>query len=219
MLLRQKGIQRQNSKHFKPQHQLVVSDQCSTPAMLVPGKYPQNPHWTDGRKVRIIISSRNHIMAIQPGISQPALSWLSRLVSLWNQPKTSNMYCHKKWKLGWYISSVGIQIVSTLINCSISISDAKGLSDSHRIKGLRYQIQINLEDYISDRQYDSRGRFGEILLTLPALQSITWQMIEQIQFAKLFGVARIDSLLQEMLLGGKFQVLYFSWVMKILFLG
>jgi hypothetical protein len=66
-----------------------------------------------------------------------------------------------------------------------------------------------LEDYISDRQYDSRGRFGEILLTLPALQSITWQMIEQIQFAKLFGVARIDSLLQEMLLGGKFQVVYF----------
>jgi hypothetical protein len=83
------------------------------------------------------------------------------------------------------------------------------LSDSNRIKGLRYQIQINLEDYISDRQYDSRGRFGEILLTLPALQSITWQMIEQIQFAKLFGVARIDSLLQEMLLGGKFQVMHF----------
>ncbi|KAK7861891.1 hypothetical protein R5R35_001486 [Gryllus longicercus] len=80
--------------------------------------------------------------------------------------------------------------------------NAKGLSDSSRIKNLRYQIQINLEDYISDRQYDSRGRFGEIILTLPALQSITWQMIEQIQFAKLFGVARIDSLLQEMLLGG-----------------
>lgn len=47
------------------------------------------------------------------------------------------------------------------------------------------------------------GRFGEILLLLPTLQSITWQMIEQIQFAKLFGVAHIDSLLQEMLLGGK----------------
>lgn len=62
---------------------------------------------------------------------------------------------------------------------------------------------MNLEDYISDRQYDPRGRFGEILLTLPALQSITWQMIEQIQFAKLFGVAKIDSLLQEMLLGGE----------------
>jgi hypothetical protein len=81
-------------------------------------------------------------------------------------------------------------------------SDAQGLNDRNKVKMLRYQIQINLEDYISDRQYDSRGRFGELLLTLPALQSITRQMIEQIQFAKLFGVAKIDSLLQEMLLGG-----------------
>ena len=67
---------------------------------------------------------------------------------------------------------------------------------------LRYQVQIHLEDYINDRQYDSRGRFGEILLMLPPLQSITWQMIEQIQFARLMGVAKVDNLLQEMLLGG-----------------
>ncbi|KAH9499752.1 Hepatocyte nuclear factor 4-alpha [Bulinus truncatus] len=39
-------------------------------------------------------------------------------------------------------------------------------------------------------------------LLLPSLQSICWKMIEQIQFAKLFGMARIDNLLQEMLLGG-----------------
>ncbi|PSN50962.1 Hepatocyte nuclear factor 4-beta [Blattella germanica] len=99
-----------------------------------------------------------------------------------------------------------VQIDDTEFACLKAIvffdPNAKGLSDSNKIKSIRYQIQINLEDYISDRQYDSRGRFGEILLTLPALQSITWQMIEQIQFAKLFGVARIDSLLQEMLLGG-----------------
>lgn len=73
-----------------------------------------------------------------------------------------------------------------------------------KVKALRYQIQLLLEDYINDRQFESRGRFGQILLTLPALQSITWQMIEQIQFAKLFGNAKIDNLLQEMLLGGKF---------------
>ncbi|CAL8100869.1 unnamed protein product [Orchesella dallaii] len=79
--------------------------------------------------------------------------------------------------------------------------NARGLSEPHRIKALRYQVQLLLEDYISDRQYDSRGRFGELLLVLPALQSISWQMIEQIQFAKLFGMARIDNLLQEMLLG------------------
>ena len=86
-----------------------------------------------------------------------------------------------------------------------SISDAKGLSDSSKIKSFRYQVQVNLEDYINDRQYDSRGRFGEMLLLLPALQSITWQMIEQIQFAKLFGTAKIDNLLQEMLLGGRYR--------------
>jgi len=78
---------------------------------------------------------------------------------------------------------------------------ARGLRDIERIKGLRYHIQMNLEDYICDRQYDSRGRFGEILLTLPSLQSITLQMIEQISYAKNYGVA-IDNLLQEMLLGG-----------------
>ena len=93
--------------------------------------------------------------------------------------------------------------VNPSIFLSDAFSDANGLNEPQRVKALRYQVQMNLEDYISDRQYDPRGRFGELLLTLPALQSITWQMIEQIQFAKLFGVARIDSLLQEMLLGGE----------------
>ncbi|XP_069477328.1 hepatocyte nuclear factor 4-gamma isoform X2 [Ambystoma mexicanum] len=80
--------------------------------------------------------------------------------------------------------------------------DAKGLSDPLKIKTMRFQVQVSLEDYINDRQYDSRGRFGELLLLLPTLQSITWQMIEQIQFVKLFGMIKIDNLLQEMLLGG-----------------
>ncbi|XP_076808737.1 hepatocyte nuclear factor 4-gamma-like isoform X2 [Clavelina lepadiformis] len=79
--------------------------------------------------------------------------------------------------------------------------DARGLSNPGKIKAMRSQVMCNLEDYINDRQYDSRGRFGEILLLLPTLQSITWQMIEQIQFVRLFGVARVDNLLQEMLLG------------------
>lgn len=69
---------------------------------------------------------------------------------------------------------------------------------------MRFQVQLSLEDYINDRQYDSRGRFGELLLLLPTLQSITWQMIEQIQFVKLFGMVKIDNLLQEMLLGGEY---------------
>lgn len=88
--------------------------------------------------------------------------------------------------------------------------DAKDLKEPQRVKTLRHQILNNLEDYVSDRQYESRGRFGEILLILPVLQSITWQMIEQIQFAKIFGVAHIDSLLQEMLLGGMSRSLFYA---------
>ena len=63
--------------------------------------------------------------------------------------------------------------------------------------------KVNLEDYIGDRQYDPRGRFGALLLTLPSLQSISWQMIHQINVAKLSGYTQVDSLLQEMLLGGQ----------------
>lgn len=96
-----------------------------------------------------------------------------------------------------------LQLGPAALSCPPApVADAKGLSDPGKIKRLRSQVQVSLEDYINDRQYDSRGRFGELLLLLPTLQSITWQMIEQIQFIKLFGMAKIDNLLQEMLLGG-----------------
>lgn len=77
------------------------------------------------------------------------------------------------------------------------------MTEPSRVKNIRHQILKNLEDYISDKLYDSRGRFGEILLLLPVVQSITWQMIQQIEVAKMIGVAHIDNLLQEMLLGGE----------------
>ena len=34
----------------------------------------------------------------------------------------------------------------------------RGLRNRERIKNLRYQLQLLLEDYINDRQFDSRGR-------------------------------------------------------------
>ena len=81
------------------------------------------------------------------------------------------------------------------------------MGNTQKIKALRFEIQTTLEDYISDHQYDCRGKFGELLLLLPTLQSIALQMTEQLQIARLFGVAKVDSLLQEMLLGGKIDVL------------
>ena len=80
--------------------------------------------------------------------------------------------------------------------------DAKGLSDSQKIKSLRFEVQTMLEDYIAKDQYDSRGKFGELLLMLPTMQSIAKEMIDQVQFARLFGMVKVDSLLSEMLLGG-----------------
>jgi len=80
--------------------------------------------------------------------------------------------------------------------------DIRGVSDAARIKAIRYQIQVNLEDYVSDRQYESRGRFGEILLMLPSLQSITRQLVELLHLAMSCGAVKVDNLLQEMLLGG-----------------
>lgn len=78
-----------------------------------------------------------------------------------------------------------------------------GLKDVQRVKALRHQVQTALEDYINDNQYDARGRFGELLLLLPSLQSITMMMINQIQITKMLGSAKIHSLLHEMLLNNK----------------
>ncbi|CAD5117603.1 DgyrCDS6361 [Dimorphilus gyrociliatus] len=98
-----------------------------------------------------------------------------------------------------------VQMDDTEFSCLKAIvffdPDAKGLTDTQKVKNIRWQIHVNLDDYINDRQYQSRGRFGQILLLLPSLQSVTAQMISLIQSAKLFGLAKIDNLLQEMLLG------------------
>ena len=84
----------------------------------------------------------------------------------------------------------------------------KGLQDSARVGTLRDQIQTHLEDYISDRQYDCRGRMGKLLLTLTALQSISWQMVEDIQYAKICKGYNVDCILLEMILESKYWVVW-----------
>ena len=82
------------------------------------------------------------------------------------------------------------------------LADARGLSNTKKVKQLRFEVQTALEDYINERSFDCRGKFGEMLLLLPTLQAAASNMVEQLQFARFFGVARVDNLLQEMLLGG-----------------
>ena len=94
-------------------------------------------------------------------------------------------------------------ISSALDGVEISANFRNQKTSAGTVKTPISKFQINLEDYIGDnKQYDSRGKFGSLLLILPSLQSISWQMITQIHNAKNSGITEIDSLLQEMLLGG-----------------
>ncbi|XP_039994265.1 hepatic nuclear factor 4, beta isoform X2 [Xiphias gladius] len=74
--------------------------------------------------------------------------------------------------------------------------DCPGLESPKVVRHLRFQAQLLLE-----ATCEQRGRFGELLLILPPLQSVAWQMVETLHLAQLLGEARMDSLLQEMLLG------------------
>ncbi|XP_012670268.2 hepatic nuclear factor 4, beta [Clupea harengus] len=75
--------------------------------------------------------------------------------------------------------------------------DCPGLQNPQAVRQIRFQAQVLLDE----ASYEQRGRFGELLLMLPPLQSVAWQMVEQLQLARLLGEASVDSLLQEMLLG------------------
>ncbi|KAM9408294.1 hepatic nuclear factor 4, beta [Pholidichthys leucotaenia] len=75
--------------------------------------------------------------------------------------------------------------------------DCLGLESPQVVRHLRFQAHLLLEEATCEH----RGRFGELLLILPPLQSVAWQMVETLHLAQLLGEARMDSLLQEMLLG------------------
>ncbi|XP_026233322.1 hepatic nuclear factor 4, beta [Anabas testudineus] len=75
--------------------------------------------------------------------------------------------------------------------------DCPGLESPQVVRHLRFQAHLLLEEATCEQ----KGRFGELLLILPPLQSVAWQMVETLHLAQLLGEARMDSLLQEMLLG------------------
>ncbi|KAL2088787.1 hypothetical protein ACEWY4_015686 [Coilia grayii] len=75
--------------------------------------------------------------------------------------------------------------------------DCPGLENPQAVRQVRFQAQVLLDE----ATYEQRGRFGELLLMLPPLQSVAWQMVEQLQLVRLLGEASVDTLLQEMLLG------------------
>lgn len=79
----------------------------------------------------------------------------------------------------------------------LCLAECPGLKSPQVVRHLRFQAHLLLEEATSEQ----RGRFGELLLILPPLQSVAWQMVETLHLAQLLGEARMDNLLQEMLLG------------------
>lgn len=81
-------------------------------------------------------------------------------------------------------------------------TDVKGIIEKQKIKDIRQDVLLMLEDYVAERISEQRGRFGKLFGILMSLQSIKQQLIDEvIHYAKLFGMAKLDSFLQEMLLG------------------
>uniref|UniRef100_A0A0A9Y0B1 Transcription factor HNF-4 n=2 Tax=Lygus hesperus TaxID=30085 RepID=A0A0A9Y0B1_LYGHE len=76
---------------------------------------------------------------------------------------------------------------------------AECLKEKTRVRRARCQIQMNLEDYISDNQYDFRGRFGELLLTLPSLKAISVQLKELFKDAGLYDVLSLERTIRMLL--------------------
>ncbi|XGW23621.1 hypothetical protein V3C99_005667 [Haemonchus contortus] len=80
---------------------------------------------------------------------------------------------------------------------------AKGVEESHHdINDTRQKLLDSFERHV--RQVsplrDTPRRFSNLLLLLPPMLAIARDLIEDVQMAKLFGLAAIDRLMQELLL-------------------
>ncbi|KAK2854043.1 hypothetical protein Q5P01_006704 [Channa striata] len=89
------------------------------------------------------------------------------------------------------------QVFACLRTIVFFAPDCPGLENPQVVRHLRFQAHLLLEEATCEQ----RGRFGELLLILPPLQSVAWQLVDTLHLAQLLGEARVDSLLQEMLLG------------------
>uniref|UniRef100_A0A8B9GDQ0 Nuclear receptor subfamily 2 group F member 6 n=1 Tax=Amazona collaria TaxID=241587 RepID=A0A8B9GDQ0_9PSIT len=80
--------------------------------------------------------------------------------------------------------------------------DAAGLSQPGRVAGLQEQAQVALQEHVRRRHPAQRGRFGRLLLRLPALRSVPAPGIQQLFFSRLVGETPIETLIRDMLLAG-----------------
>lgn len=63
---------------------------------------------------------------------------------------------------------------------------------------LQDQTHVMLAEYCTQRQGTHKGRFGKLLLALPAVQSVTKRGLEELLFKQTVGDVAIDRLLGDL---------------------
>uniref|UniRef100_A0A672U1J7 Nuclear receptor subfamily 2 group F member 6 n=1 Tax=Strigops habroptila TaxID=2489341 RepID=A0A672U1J7_STRHB len=80
--------------------------------------------------------------------------------------------------------------------------DAAGLSQPGRVAGLQEKAQCALQEHVWRQHPAQPGRFGRLLLRLPALRSVPAPGIQQLFFSRLVGETPIETLIRDMVLAG-----------------
>ncbi|CAI4228518.1 unnamed protein product [Auanema sp. JU1783] len=77
---------------------------------------------------------------------------------------------------------------------------ARGVSQPEAVEKARIACMDALQKRCQKSTHPSECRNGRLLLLLPSLQAVSQQMVEDVQLARLFGLANVDSLMQELIL-------------------
>ncbi|KAK9878452.1 hypothetical protein WA026_022092 [Henosepilachna vigintioctopunctata] len=77
-------------------------------------------------------------------------------------------------------------------------AECRGLCEPSHIELLQDQTHIMLHEYCNQRHNVNKGRFGKLLLTLPAVQSVTKRGLEELLFRQTVGDVAIDRLLVDL---------------------
>ncbi|XP_075344888.1 nuclear receptor subfamily 2 group F member 1-A-like [Mycteria americana] len=91
--------------------------------------------------------------------------------------------------------------------CAVARADGCGLSDAAYIESLQEKSQCTLEEYVRSQYPNQPSRFGNLLLRLPSLRTVSSSVIEQLFFVRLVGKTPIETLIRDMLLSGS----SFNW--------
>lgn len=77
----------------------------------------------------------------------------------------------------------------------MSYVESRGLCEPAHVELLQDQTHVMLHEYCAQKQTHHKARFGKLLLTLPAVQGISSQSLEELLFKQTVGDVAIDKLL------------------------